>query len=141
LTLKTKGSEAAARGEDPASLGPAQDQLSGAALALAQQHGSEATTVLNARTCSKFRRDGLLPLFAKANAEINFLPAKALGQVRRLTILTRVFSQMTGELTPDGSLNRLFIKKQDRSVSLLFAHPIHLVLFACIFTIEVLVFF
>jgi hypothetical protein len=70
LTLKTKGSEAAARGEDPASLGPAKDELSDAALALAQQHASEATTVLKARTCSKFRGEGLLPLFAKANAEI-----------------------------------------------------------------------
>ena len=70
LTLKTKGSEAAARGEDPASLGPAKDDLSGAALSLAQQHASEATTVLMARTCSKFRSEGLLPLFAKANTEI-----------------------------------------------------------------------
>jgi hypothetical protein len=51
-------------------LGPAKDELSDAALALAQQHASEATTVLKARTCSKFRGEGLLPLFAKANAEI-----------------------------------------------------------------------
>ena len=70
LTLKSKGSEAAVRGEDPASLGPAKDDLSGAALSLAQQHASEATTVLMARTCSKFRSEGLLPLFAKANTEI-----------------------------------------------------------------------
>jgi hypothetical protein len=70
LTLKTKGSEAAARGEDPASLGPAKDDLSGAALSLAQQHASEATTLVQARTCSKFRGEGLLSLFAKANAEI-----------------------------------------------------------------------
>jgi hypothetical protein len=70
LTLKTKGSEAAARGEDPASLGSEMDELSNAALALAQQHASDAQTVLKARTCSKFRGDGLLPLFAKANAEI-----------------------------------------------------------------------
>ncbi len=70
LTLKTKGSEAATRGEDPASLGPAKDELSDAALALAQQHESEAKTTLQARTCSKFRGEGLLPLFAKANAEI-----------------------------------------------------------------------
>ena len=70
LTLKTKGSEAAARGEDRASLGSEMDELSNAALALAQQHASDAQTVLKARTCSKFRGDGLLPLFAKANAEI-----------------------------------------------------------------------
>jgi hypothetical protein len=54
-----------------------------------------------------------------------------LGQVRRFSILTRVFSQKTGELKPDGSLNRLFITKQNKSVSLLFAHPTHLILFAC----------
>jgi hypothetical protein len=54
-----------------------------------------------------------------------------LGQVRRFSILTRVFSQKTGELKPDGSLNRLSIKEQNKSVSLLFAHLMHLVLFAC----------
>ena len=69
LTLKTKVSEAAASGEDP--LGTAKDELSDAALALARQHGSEATTVHKARTCSKFCVEGLLPLIAKANAEIN----------------------------------------------------------------------
>ena len=70
LTLKTKGSEAAARGEDPAAMGPAKDELAAASLAFAQQHGSEATTVLEARTCSKFRGEGLLPHFTKANGEI-----------------------------------------------------------------------
>jgi len=70
LTLKTKGSEAAARGEDPAALGPAKDELAAASLAFAQQYGSEATTVLKARTCSKFRGEGLLPQFTKANGEI-----------------------------------------------------------------------
>ena len=70
LTLKTKGSEAVAQGEYPAALGPAKDELAQDALALAQQFGSDATTVLKARTCSKFRGEGLLPLFAKANAEI-----------------------------------------------------------------------
>ena len=69
LTLKTKVSEAAASGEDP--LGPAKDELSDTALALARQHGSEATTVHKARTCSKFCVEGLLPLIANANAEIN----------------------------------------------------------------------
>jgi hypothetical protein len=54
-----------------------------------------------------------------------------LEQVRRFSILTRVFSQKTGELKPDGSLNRLFIKKQNKFVSLLFAHPMHLFLFSC----------
>jgi hypothetical protein len=69
LTLKTKVSEAAASGEDP--LGSAKDELSDTALALARQHGSEATTVHKARTCSKFCVEGLLPLIANANAEIN----------------------------------------------------------------------
>lgn len=36
LTLKTKGSEAAARGEDPAALGPAKDELAADSLALAE---------------------------------------------------------------------------------------------------------
>ena len=101
LTLKTKGSEAVAQGEYPAALGPAkderfqdvlasrfqdvlplaqdfnlalalsEDELAQDALALAQQVGSDATTVQDARKCSKFLDEGLQPLFAKANAEIN----------------------------------------------------------------------
>ena len=71
ITLKTKGSEAAARGEDPTSLGGAKDELAPASLAFAQQYGSEATTVMKARTCSKFRGEGLLPHFTKANSEIS----------------------------------------------------------------------
>ena len=70
LTLKTKGSEAAAQGEDPAALGPAKDELAATSLAFAQQYGSEAKTALKARLCSKFRGEGLLPQFTKANSEI-----------------------------------------------------------------------
>jgi len=112
LTLKTKGSEAAARGEDPAALGPAKDELAADSLALAQAFGSEATTVLKARTCSKFRGEGLLPLFAKANAEIKL----SSQQVRRFSILTRIFSVKTNEMLPSGQLNRLAIKKQNKNI-------------------------
>jgi len=70
LTLKTKGSEAVARGEDPAALESAKDELAKEALELAQRFNSPATRVLDARQCQKFRGEGLLPLFAKANAEI-----------------------------------------------------------------------
>lgn len=35
-------------------------------------------------------------------------------QVRRFSILLKVFSAKTGELLPDGSLNRLAIKKQSK---------------------------
>ena len=70
LTLKTKGSEAVAQGEDPAALGPAKDELAATSLAFAQQYGSEAKTALKARLCSKFRGEGLLPQFTKANSEI-----------------------------------------------------------------------
>ena len=41
VTLKTKGSQAAARGEDPASMGPAEDELAQGALELAQAKGSK----------------------------------------------------------------------------------------------------
>ena len=113
LTLKTKGSEAAARGEDPASLGPAKDELAQEALELAQAKGSEATTVLKARTCSKFRGEGLLPLFAKANAEIKM----SAQQVRRFSILMKTFSTKTGEIDEaTGELNRLAIKKQNKHI-------------------------
>lgn len=37
-------------------------------------------------------------------------------QVRRFSILTKIFSVKTGELQPDGQLNRLFIKKQNKYV-------------------------
>ena len=70
LTLKTKGSEAVARGEDPAALESAKDELAAEALELAQRFRSPATRVLDARSCQRFRGEGLLPLFAKANAEI-----------------------------------------------------------------------
>jgi len=112
LTLKTKGSEAAARGEDPAALGPAKDELAADSLALAQLFGSDATTVLKARTCSKFRGEGLLPLFAKANAQIKL----SSQQVRRFSILTRIFSVKTNEMLPSGQLNRLAIKKQNKNI-------------------------
>lgn len=93
LTLKTKGSEAAARGEDPAALGPAKDELAQDALALAQQFGSDATTVLKARTCSKFRGEGLLPLFAKANAEIKLSTQQVgilLANIFSIVVLARL---------------------------------------------------
>jgi len=70
LTLKTKGSEAVARGEDPAALESAKDELAKEALELAQRFNSPATRVLDARQCQKFKTEGVLPLFAKANAEI-----------------------------------------------------------------------
>jgi hypothetical protein len=35
-------------------------------------------------------------------------------QVRRFSILTRIFSVKTGELQPGGQLNRLAIKKQNK---------------------------
>ena len=41
VTLKTKGSQAAARGEDPASMGPSEDELAQGALELAQANGSK----------------------------------------------------------------------------------------------------
>jgi len=36
------------------------------------------------------------------------------SQVRRFSILTRIFSVKTGELQPNGQLNRLAIKKQNK---------------------------
>ena len=70
LALKTKGSEAEARGEDPADLGQSQYDLVAETLELVSSCGSDATTVAKARTDAKFRSEGLLPLFSKANAEI-----------------------------------------------------------------------
>jgi C-terminal processing protease CtpA/Prc len=70
LALKTKGSEAEARGEDPADLGQSQNDLVAETLELVSSCGSDATTVAKARTDAKFRSEGLLPLFSKANAEI-----------------------------------------------------------------------
>ena len=77
LTLKTKGSEARFQDVLPLAqdfnlaLALSEDELAQDALALAQQVGSDATTVQDARKCSKFLDEGLQPLFAKANAEIN----------------------------------------------------------------------
>eukprot|EP00918_Siedleckia_nematoides_P055495 GHVU01121063.1.p1 GENE.GHVU01121063.1~~GHVU01121063.1.p1 ORF type:complete len:213 (+),score=49.08 GHVU01121063.1:23-640(+) len=112
LTLKTKGSEAVARGEDPAALESAKDELAKEALELAQRFNSPATRVLDARQCQKFRGEGLLPLFAKANAEIK----QGAQQVRRFSILQKIFSTKTGELLPNGELNRLVIKKNNRNI-------------------------
>ena len=81
LTLKTKGSEAVARGQDPAALESAKDELAKEALELAQRFGSTATRVVDARQCQKFRGEGLLPLFAKANAEIKQSAQQVLGAV------------------------------------------------------------
>ena len=74
ITLKTKGSEAVARGEDASTLGATQYDLTQEALELAQRHGSDGTTVQEVRQCKKFRGQGMLPLFAKANAEIQQKP-------------------------------------------------------------------
>jgi flagellar biosynthesis GTPase FlhF len=81
LTLKTKGSEAVARGQDPAALESTKDELAKEALELAQRFGSTATRVIDARQCQKFRGEGLLPLFAKANAEIKQSAQQVLGAV------------------------------------------------------------
>jgi hypothetical protein len=58
----------------------------------------------------------------------------ALAQVRCCAVLTSAFSQKTGELKPDGSLNRAFIMKQNKSGSLPLALSINLVLSAIILT-------
>lgn len=72
--------------------------------------GSDATTVAKARTDAKFRSEGLLPLFSKANAEIKV----SSQQVRRFSIVMRTFSKRTGELLDSGELNRLQIKKRNQ---------------------------
>ena len=76
LFLKTKGSEA--RGHDPNSLGPAKDDLAPASVAFAQQCGSEATTVSEARMCSKFRGEGLWQHVSKANGDAPSFSQKVL---------------------------------------------------------------
>ncbi|EKX47485.1 hypothetical protein GUITHDRAFT_137635 [Guillardia theta CCMP2712] len=111
LVLKTKGSEAAERGEDPSTI-PDKDDLAEPALELTRKVQSDATTVQKARACTKFRANGLLPGFAAANQEIA-VPAQ---QVRRFSILVKHFSKKSGEINADGSLNRLLIKKQNKNI-------------------------
>ena len=112
LTLKTKGSEAVARGQDLASLESTKDKLAREALELAQLFGSTVTRVIDARHRQKFCGEGLLSLFAKANAEIK-QPAQ---KVRRFSILQKIFSVKTGELLPNGNPNRIAIKKAKKNI-------------------------
>ena len=111
LTLKTHGSEAASRGEDPKSV-PNPFDLAAPALALAQKVGSAATNVHQARQDTAFRANGLLPGFSAANQEIG----DNAMQVRRFSILTSFFTVATGELNADGSLARLKIKKTHKHI-------------------------
>jgi long-subunit acyl-CoA synthetase (AMP-forming) len=146
LTLKTNGSEAAERGQDPKSV-PNPFELAEPALALARKVNSQATNVHLARQCQLFRSHGLLPGFSTANQEIgdsaqqvHFPPSTTLPprtsapcpvllsaahrgtdswvcvQVRRFSILTAHFTKETGELNADGSLNRLKIKRAHKNI-------------------------
>mmetsp|Transcript_635 Transcript_635/g.1687 ORF Transcript_635/g.1687 Transcript_635/m.1687 type:complete len:1235 (-) Transcript_635:72-3776(-) len=111
LTLKTNGSEAAERGEDPKSVQNPFD-LATPALALASKVNSQATNVHQARQCTLFRAHGLLPGFSTANQEIG----DGAQQVRRFSILTAHFTRETGELNADGTLNRLKIKQAHKNI-------------------------
>ena len=64
-----QASEAVERGEDPKSVDNP-SALAAPALALAQKVGSSATNVQEARQDTKYRAEGLLPLFGEANKEI-----------------------------------------------------------------------
>jgi len=72
-----------------------------AALQLAFDSGSEATTVMSARQCPRFRH-GLSLQVQEANRKI----PKRVVQVRRFQVLREGFSCDNGQLTPYGDIER-----------------------------------
>ena len=70
-------------------------------LDLASKSGSEAATVMSARSCAMFRR-GLAQALERTNAQLLVLSV----QVRRFQILREDFTVANGLLFADGSLNR-----------------------------------
>ena len=118
--------------------------LTGPALELARSINSTATSVLQARQDANFRSKGLLPQFTAANQrllpkqQVKFLSRSWLVthlvtdfgrahldlQVRRFAIIPSIFTKKTGELKPDGSLNRLKIKKACKCVFAFMPAPI-----------------
>jgi len=90
-------------------------------LDLASRSGSEASTVMSARSCAMFRR-GLAQALERINVQLLVLGV----QVKRFQILREDFTFANGMLFGDGSLNRQGILDRYRHfVDDMFQHETH----------------